>query len=217
MKSKKIIALAIASTLMFQSSFASISVNAAEVEKNTETTEYVYAHRTIVPQYTIKGSNPANYKNSTSVTSADAKFGYSDFKTQSTHKVESDTILKQWAKDSSGEKNNICKRWKCFERTVKLGVMEFRDVKNFSNTSTTSKYEDNVNFCKERYADATLNCEILFMQSYDKEEFDGIYILYPTEDYVILNNLKGYAKNAKQDCSEFTDEEWKLMSTMGEY
>ena len=41
MKSKKIIALAIASTLMFQSSFASISVNAAEVEKNTETTEYI--------------------------------------------------------------------------------------------------------------------------------------------------------------------------------
>lgn len=177
----------------------------------------VYAHRTIVPRYTVKGTNPSAYKKSTNTTSADAMFGSGDFKAQSTHSIEAETILKKWAKESSSYKGKICKRWKCFEKTVNMGHMEFRDVKNYTTVSSTGKYEDNSDFCKERYVDAKLMCEVLFEASYYKEPFDGIGIFFPTEKYVKLNHLRGFAEDMGEDISVFTTEEWKEISTMGEY
>lgn len=176
-----------------------------------------YAHRTIVPQYTVKGTNPSTYKKSTSAVSADAKFGSGDFKAQGSHSIEADGTLKEWVKKSSEHKKDICKRWKCFEKTVNMGRMEFRDVKNYTTSSSIKIYEDNLNFCIERYVDAKFMCEVLFESSYSKEPFDGITILFPTEKYVKLNNLRGFANDMGEDISCFTTEEWKKISTMEEY
>lgn len=177
----------------------------------------VYAHRTIVPKYTVKGTNPSTYKKSTSATSADAKFGSGDFKPQSKHSVEANTILKDWANKPSKKKEKICKRWKCFEKTVNLGCMEFRDVKYYTTVSTIKMYEDNPDFCKERYVDAQFMCDILFLESYNKEPYDGVFILYPMEENVKLNYLMGYAKNVGENISYISTEEWKKISTMEEY
>lgn len=177
----------------------------------------VYAHRTIIPKYTVKGTNPSAYKKSTSVTSADAKFGTKDFDLRTDHAIEDATTLKAWAKNPKDFPGRICKWWKCFERTVNMECMEFRDVKYYTTVSSTGKYEDNTDFCKERFVDAKFMCEILFETSYNKDSFDGIYILSPTEKYVKLNHLRGYAQNMGEDISVFTTEEWKEISTMAEY
>ncbi len=177
----------------------------------------VYAHRTIVPAYTVAGDNPSACKNSTSATSYDAKFGYNDFKAQSTHARESEATLITWTKQSESYSKTICTRWKCFEKAVNMGRMEFRDTYHFMENASHSKYEDNINFCKERYVDAKLMCEVLFDYSYGKEKFDGVEILYPTEEHVKLNNLKVFAKSAGEDISVFTSEEWKEISTPGKY
>lgn len=177
----------------------------------------VYAHRTIVPKYTVKGTNPSAYKKSTSATSGDAKFGFGDFKSQSKHSVEANIILKDWANKPSKKKEKICKRWKCFEKTVNLGCMEFRDVKYYTIVSTIKRYEDNPDFCKERYVDAKFMCDILFLESYNKEPYDGIFILYPMGKNVKLNYLMGYARNIGENVSYISTEEWKKISTMEEY
>ena len=57
-----------------------------------------FAHRTIVPQYTVKGTNPKKKKISKSIKSFDAKFGTEDFNNQTSHNKESDATLKKWAK-----------------------------------------------------------------------------------------------------------------------
>lgn len=163
-------------------------------------------------KYTVKGTNPKEIKESKSVHSYDAMFGYGDFKEQSTHQIESDSKLKMWAKGSYNYKDSICKRWKCFQRTVNLGVMEFKDIKNYV-IKNQKQYEDNANFCKERYVDAKLACVMLFGSFYEKDSFDGVYILFPTEENVKLNNLKNYAKEAGEDTSILTSEEWKNVST----
>lgn len=177
----------------------------------------VYAHRTIVPEYTVAGTNSSTYKSSTKSTSYDAKFGTGNFKSQSTHSVESNDTLKKWAYIPVDYNGTICKHWKCFQKTVKLGCMEFRDIYHYSTTNTRSIYEDNPNFCKERYVDAKFMCEVLFDESYTKEEFHGIIILFPTEKHVKLNNLRGYAKNMGEDISLFTTEEWEEISTLEAY
>lgn len=177
----------------------------------------VYAHRTIVPQYTVKGTNPSAYKKSTGSNSSDAKFGSKDFDLRTAHITEDKTTLKAWAKNPKDYPGRICKWWKCFEKTVNMGCMEFRDVKYYTVVSSTGKYEDNPDFCKERFVDAKLMCEVLFESSYYKEAYDGIGILFPTEKNVKLNNLRGYAKDIGEDVNCFTIEEWKKISTMEEY
>lgn len=175
-----------------------------------------FAHRTIVPKYTVAGTNPQNVVYSTSATSANAKFGTSDFKEQGSHTKESDATLKIWAKSSHKYQDQICRRWKCFQRTVNLGVMEFKDIKNFASNKT-KKYEDKSNFCKERFVDAQTACDVLFSDSYDKEVYDGIGIFAPVEKNVMLNNLKKYSKEAGMDITCFTDTEWAKISTPDMY
>ncbi len=98
-----------------------------------------------------------------------------------------------------------------------MGRIEFRDIKYYTTVSSTGKYEDNPNFCRERYEDAKLTCEVLFEAFYDKDPFNGIAILFPTERHVKLNNLRGFAKDMGEDVSFFTTEEWKEISTMEKY
>lgn len=144
----------------------------------------VFAHRTIVPGYTVNGTNPSKVKYSKSTTSADARFGTSDFASQTGHSLHDDSDLKIWAKSSYAKRDSICRRWNCFQRAVNLGVIEFKDIKNFSTTSTKDSqgtYEDNTNFCKERYADAKLACEVLFEEAYYKQKFDGVLIYMPVQ------------------------------------
>lgn len=177
-----------------------------------------YAHRTMAPTYTVDGTNPKTYKPSTSATSADAMFGSGDFLNTASHTKIDDETLKKWALNSGTA--NICKEWVCFQRTVKIGRMEFRDVRNYvrDKTDIGSKYADNVNFCKERYIDGKYMCEVLFCEACQKSEFDGVFIMYPTEEYVKLNNLKGFAEEAGEDTSGwFTDAEWNEISTPSKY
>ena len=180
-----------------------------------------FAHRTIVPKYTVAGTNPSSPVYSKSTTSADAKFGTMHFVTDPNHTKHDDAQLKEWAKSSASYVGSICTKWKCFQRTVNLGVMEFKDVKNFVQTSLRSDnykvYEDNKKFCKERYADAESACSVMFYNVYEGILYDGIEVFCPVEKNVVLNNLKGYAKNAGQDISIMTEAEWLEVSTPSMY
>lgn len=91
--------------------------------------------------------------------------------------------------------------------------MEFKDIKNFGTTVTAGKYEDNIDFGRERYADADQVCSAMFTELMDNETFDGAYILFPVEKYVVLNNFKAYCKEAKTPTSGYTDAEWNKVST----
>lgn len=176
----------------------------------------IFAHRTIVPKYTVAGTNPQNAVYSTSATSANAKFGTSNFKEQGSHTKESDATLKTWARSSHDYQDQICRRWKCFQRTVNLGVMEFKDIKNFASKDP-KEYEDNSKFCTERFVDAQDACDALFAYSYDKDVYDGIDIFVPLQKNVMLNNLKGHSKEAGMDITCFTDAEWAKISTPSMY
>ncbi len=166
-----------------------------------------YAHRTIVPSYTVDNCTQTP-KKSTNAKSADARFGMEDFK--KSHNLHADEDLRTWAKDSYALQGLICKRWNCFQRAVKLGVVEFKDIKNFA---TRKAYEDDSAFCKERYKDAEFCCEILFDTFYSKSKYEGVYIIYPTRKNVKLNGFKRYSEKAKQDTSWLTPQEWEEKST----
>ena len=184
-----------------------------------------FAHRTIVPQYTIEGTNPKEPIYSTKAGSKTVKFGSSDFKSGGS--LESDAQLKKWIKSSAENADKICRHWKCFQRGVKLGVMEFKDIKNFGllsnvngkidNAARAGIYEDNINFCRERYDDADSACEYFFRCIMGKKKYNGVVIFEPVEKYVVLNNFKNYAKKAGMDTSILSDEEWAKVSTPSMY
>lgn len=173
-----------------------------------------YAHRTIVPTYTISNAGSTK-KNSKSVTSADARFGTNDFNKTSSHKTESNNKLEDWAKEPG--LYNICKQWSCFKKGVNMGVIEFRDIKYFAVKGDTERYEDDLNFCKERYADAKLACEVLMEEANYKEKFDGFIIFMPTEKHVKLNGFKYFTKKAGEDTSYLNAKEWEEISTSKVY
>lgn len=170
-----------------------------------------YAHRTIVPAYTVSGTNPKNRKDSGGKAGV-ARFGSSDFKSSSENPdAPSDDQLMKWAKEAYN--NPICQHWNHFQRTVNLGVMEFRDIKYYTPARIVGAYEDNSDFCVERFRDAKLNCAMLMDSYQDNQTYDGIYILSPTENYVKLNAFKKYAEAAGENISAYTDVEWAKMST----
>lgn len=170
-----------------------------------------YAHRTIVPAYTVSGTNPKNRKDSGGKAGV-ARFGSSDFKSSSENPdAPSDDQLMKWAKEAYN--NPICQHWNHFQRTVNLGVMEFRNIKYYTPARIVGAYEDNSDFCVERFRDAKLNCAMLMDSYQDNQTYDGIYILSPTENYVKLNALKKYAEATGENISAYTDAEWAKMST----
>ena len=170
-----------------------------------------FAHRTIVPKHMVDATVAKEPVYSSKSGSKTVRFGSADFKTGGT--LESDAKIKSWAKSSASKSSDICKHWKCFKRGVEPGVMEFKDIKNFGTTATAGKYEDNIDFGRERYADADQVCSAMFTELMDNETFDGAYILFPVEKYVVLNNFKAYCKEAKTPTSGYTDAEWNKVST----
>ena len=105
--------------------------------------------------------------------------------------------------------------------------MEFKDIKNFGllsnvngkidNAARAGIYEDNINFCRERYDDADSACEYFFRCIMGKKKYNGVVIFEPVEKYVVLNNFKNYAKKAGMDTSILSDEEWAKVSTPSMY
>jgi len=165
----------------------------------------IFAHRTIVPKYTVSGTNPAQSVNSSSVNSTNARFGTVHFLTQGNHPICSDTKLIAWAKSSANNASSICKRWGCFQRTVNLGYMEFKDIKNFGVSANAGIYEDQRNFCSDRYADAEFACWALIMYSNDKEVYAGPDIFVPYYKNVVLEHFKTYTEKeyTATECKEY--------------
>ncbi len=153
---------------------------------------------------------------SKSINSFDARFGTENFKDEPFHKKETDAILKTWAKESHENQNKICKRWNCFQRTINLGVMEFKDIKNYA-IKDKKVYEDNANFCKERFEDAKSACDYVFYSSYEKYAYDGVEIFMPLEGNVKLNDFWRNAKLAGEDTSVYSAARWKKASTPEKY
>lgn len=162
----------------------------------------VYAHRMIVPVNTITG---------TSSTSTNTTFGKSDFKNDASIKTFDNAILKKIAKEPSDYMENKYKVWQYFAQTVKLGVMEFRDIKYYTkSTVPSSKYADNKSFCKNRYNNAKDSCEYFienFKDGFDESTFVPYYGLK-------LNNYYGYIVELGINTSYFYREQWESISTM---
>ena len=97
--------------------------------------------------------------------------------------------------------------------------MEFKDIKNFEKIIDKKKkksgkvYEDDANFCKERFEDAKLSCDIVFDYSYDKEPYDGIIMFLPMEKNVKLNNFKKYVEEIGAKTNVLKAAEWEKVST----
>ena len=181
-----------------------------------------YAHRTIVPRYTVEGANPEKAK-----LGEQSMFGYENFKNSDSHTRVSNNILKAWAGDSgkyeyedyidqNGKKQGkICKYWNCFQKTVFLGVMEFRDIKHYMSTTTgrTGIYEDNIDFCPERFKETKRACRQFLEKIHAKEDFT--YQFFWSKYKNVLNNYKGFCELAGETIKG-TDAEWSKVSTLNE-
>lgn len=151
----------------------------------------VFAHRMIVPNYT--------------------SFAKSDFDSNPNIKTFDIPTLKKIAKNPGDNMESKYKKCEYFVEIVKLGVMEFRDIKHFvKSTVQNSKYEDNISFYNNRYKNSVdaLEC---FIQNF-KDGFDeSIFVPY----YGLkLNNYYGYVKDMGINTSYFTQSEWNRYSTM---
>ena len=144
----------------------------------------VYAHRTVVPKYTINDMKEKKVLSSTN-TSKDAKFGTKDF---SASKLK--TFKSLFDNGGAGT--------------------EFGKVKKYTRTDVgAGAYEDNINFCKGRYADSKDACRY-FLNHYSSG-FDWITLdpIYNTK----LTYFKGYLDILGEDTSLYTAKEWKERSS----
>lgn len=141
-----------------------------------------FAHRTIVPTYTIN-SMTTTRKDSTSYTSKNARFGTSDFTTANL------TTLKSRV---NGVNIEFCGIFNLTKNGVKRSV-----------------YEDNPDFCAERYGESESAC-IYFLENYSKG-FD--WITFAPAYGVKMNYLKGYLIRLDEDTSRYTEAQWKNIST----
>lgn len=163
-----------------------------------------YAHRMIVPSSSVSNNS----------------FKKSDFTSDSKIKTFDENKLKNLAKEAykkmQDENNKKYRRWEYFVKTVKLGVMEFMDIKYYMKSDEYSKtnkiYEDNVAFYKKRYNNAVDAVEY-YIDHY-KDAFDESVFIPIYRDSIKLNNLYGYIKELGINTSYFTTNEWKGYSTM---
>lgn len=169
-----------------------------------------YAHRTIVPTYTVADRSATNVK--TSSKPGVARFGTSDF-INDKDKPNANALKSRASEAYKYVGTNDCKGWNCLKRTVELGVMEFRDIKYYMKTPNNQTYEDNNGFCAERFRDAQYNCNILMTYYQTNSTYDGVGILAPIEDHVVLNGFKKYVKNSGENINYYTEEEWAEIST----
>lgn len=109
----------------------------------------VFAHRALIPEYTLTKEGAAAYNES-------AYFFKSDFNIDNHPVCNRDTI--QIACDKSDLE---CRHWECFKYAVTSQMIEFRDVVRFAKEGdkTRKKYEDNPELGKHlRFSDAKLAC-----------------------------------------------------------
>lgn len=191
----------------------------------------MYAHRTIVPKYTVDGVNPTQIQDDTSrkamLVSADfnmAKTFYDD----ATHRAMinvlcfNDYSRTEISKDYT--KYNEILYWQYIQKAVEMQVAEFRDINVFLKPSIVNKYEDNASFCGERYKAALLSCERIAARFKENGTF-YTKLIYPKEyealnqnhyyQTVKLNNFLGYTKAAQLDYIgvNLDESDWKINST----
>lgn len=85
--------------------------------------------------------------------------------------------------------------------------MEFCGIFNLGGKR--SAYEDNPDFCAERYGESESAC-IYFLENYSKG-FD--WITFTPAYGVKMNYLKGYLTRLDEDTSRYTEAQWKNIST----
>ena len=199
----------------------------------------VYAHRTMVPLYTVEDENPKKSTFDSKIGQKKSRFGSYDFSYVKGHTTAKSGMLITWAANSkayaadkridSHKKDKICGNWSCFQKSVKLGIIEFRDIQHYmvkigftyeikgeKIRSKTQLFEDNAFFCSERYVDAETNCQLFFNDLQTAEKYDGIKIMFPTYESLKLNNFKTCSYKSKEsDYANITSAEWEKWSKDG--
>lgn len=181
----------------------------------------IYAHRTIIPKYTVLGDNPKTMsKNSDGQT----MLGYGDFNKASTY--YDDDSHKKLVKDScyNNDVPASIKYWQYIQKGVYMQVVEFRDVKMFLKGSS-NPYEDNASFCNERYKASLQACKRIAKRFKEAGSF-YTKLLYPkvyggttaqNKPYqtVKLNNFQNYTTVAglALEGVDLTMADWKINST----
>lgn len=186
----------------------------------------IYAHKTIVPKYTVAGVNP---KQKSKNSDGKMMFGAADFPNDGKF---SDTTAVRNAIKSSCLKNhdlsNITDNihsWQACQLGVSMQVVEFRDINAFLISTGHNVYEDYTDFCNERYKAAMLACKRMSKRFKEGGTF-YTKLIYPkyynsTDSKnkpfktVKLNNFKDYAKSAGLDVIgvDLDNEDWNVNST----
>ncbi len=89
--------------------------------------------------------------------------------------------------------------WSTFQKKVNYGVIEFRDIKFYQNSLNTSLYEDNADFCFNRYYASCVAVKNLILAYEKKKNFSVKEIMtegtegYMTGQGLKLNNFDNYA------------------------
>ena len=131
-----------------------------------------YAHATIVPKYTFNKvpKEDRHYKVAKFSSDPDdhkSRFGTDDFVATSFYYSEKKKIYEISKYDDAKKESEFNKRieyltqnaddyegsldWGCLFKATDLQFLTFRKIKFFMKESSNSRYEDNVNFCPERY------------------------------------------------------------------
>ena len=165
----------------------------------------IYAHRTIVPKYTVAGTN--GYYNSTNANGLDM-FGVKYFDSIDGFVVDATTKtqVKQACFDDKINSSSI-RNWQYFQLGVSCQVAEFRDINMFLQSSyqgDNNPFEDDASFCPERYDASLLACKRVaerFKSAgsfYTKLIYPKVYNGTATENegfqYIKLNNFKNYTQ-----------------------
>lgn len=164
----------------------------------------IYAHRTIVPKYTVTGTNP--YNNSTNADGLDM-FGVKYFDSIDDFVVNSTSQQQIKTACFNDKVDDSIKYWQYFQLGVAYQVAEFRDINMFLlkfYQGDNNPFEDNADFCPERYDASLLACKRVaerFRNSgsfYTKLIYPKVYNGTETENekykYVKLNNFKKYTE-----------------------
>lgn len=186
----------------------------------------IYAHRTIVPKYTIDGENPKSMsKNS----SGQTMFGYGDFtKALIFHDDDEHKNIIKASCLNNGLTDTGIQHWQYIQRGVSMQVVEFRDIDMFlkdSKQGSSNPYEDNASFCNERYKASLQACKRIAKRFKEAGSF-YTKLLYPkvyggttaqNKPYqtVKLNNFQNYTTVAglALEGVDLTMADWKINST----
>lgn len=163
----------------------------------------IFAHRTIIPTYTVEGANPYELEQGTKY---EDKLGTYDFDRSdinvNTTSVVNDLkdIVKRSSQMTLAEKTKY-KNFESCQKAINKQILEFRDIKYFQKFENGSIYEDNADFCRERYNQSFEICEQYIVdvmynyQNYldenDKPYFD-LQVMRITREKLKLNNLRNY-------------------------